>query len=127
MSRLAAAACLLALSASLARGLDCANPATTADMITCGGRDLDAADRELNQVYDETMGLVRKRAADWPEAAGNLRAAQRAWVVFRDANCTWVAGAMEGGTGQPVLEISCRSEMTRARTKELRETAKPYR
>ena len=58
-------------------------------------------------------------AKSW-EAA--LRASQRAWIAFRDAECNdHVAMFWTGGTGATVDIIGCKTEMTKARTKDLKE------
>ena len=51
-----------------------------------------------------------------------MRAAQRAWVAFRDAGCK---GAMpmewSGGSGTSAAVLICMREKTEARTKDLKE------
>jgi uncharacterized protein YecT (DUF1311 family) len=120
------AACLLAVNSFTARALDCSKASTTAEMVTCATQDLEAADRALNSAYTSAMTLMRKRAKEFPKAADRLRDAQRAWLAFRNANCSWAAGVMQGGTGHPMVDISCRTTMTRARTAELETIAKTY-
>jgi len=118
-------AVLLAL-ADRARALDCSNPITTADMVTCASRDFDEADKALNASYTSAMALMRKRAPDLPKAADRLRDAQRAWLAYRDANCGWAAGAVDGGSMEPLVSLGCKTTMTRARTAELKDVAKTY-
>ena len=54
-------------------------------------------------------------------ADGALRAAQRAWIGYRDGQCTLVGFEARGGTMEPMLVSGCKATLTRARTKELRD------
>lgn len=49
-----------------------------------------------------------------------LRAAQRAWLGFRDAECAFRRSADEGGTDAVLIANTCRIELTIARSEELR-------
>lgn len=114
----AAAAVLLALG--LAEPLraqepaaDCRDPKTQLEMNECAWRDYRAADAELNRVYArlvarlDSVGRVR------------LRAAQRAWLPFRDAQCVFEASGYEGGSLHSFLQGGCLAHLTRERTKQL--------
>ncbi len=107
---------------------NCADPQTTLEVNECVSRDLDKADAELNTVYKRAMASqvdVDKNLAETNSAlvgaAKALRAAQRAWIDFRDANCESKTYADADGTIRTAEEISCRTEMTTNRTKELKE------
>jgi uncharacterized protein YecT (DUF1311 family) len=52
--------------------------------------------------------------------------AQRAWLKFRDAECRVAGYAMRGGTGEAMIVSSCMAEVTRARTKQLRDMVSTY-
>ncbi|MDX2309510.1 MAG: lysozyme inhibitor LprI family protein [Hyphomicrobium sp.] len=106
---------------------DCANALSTADMNTCAARDLEKADTELNRVYQEALKSIPDLATDdpnfnaatWEKA---LRASQRAWVTFRDAECNeHVSMFSTGGSIGTVEALSCAQEKTEERTKELKE------
>lgn len=115
-----AAVCTLRPPAAAAQSnppADCRNPYTTVDMIECAGRDLDAVDKKLNDVYRKLTAAVR----DDKTAMDLLRDAQRKWIAFRDADCKLTADEMRGGTGAPVLELSCHVDMTERRVKRLEE------
>lgn len=105
--------------------IDCENAMTTADMNTCAGRDFAKEDAALNEAYRKAIAAIPEMASadppfdakSWEEA---LRASQRAWVAYRDAECEdHVAMFWSGGSGGTVEIISCKTEMTKARTKDL--------
>jgi uncharacterized protein YecT (DUF1311 family) len=83
----------------------------------CAWQKYRAADAEMNRVYRSSL------AAD-SSCAMLLEGAQRAWVVFRDSQCAYVARAYEGGSMQSMQQGACLEALTRARTKELREITK---
>lgn len=109
--------------------IDCANAMAQIEMNICAGREFDRADAELNALWREV--IARARANDRsPENGrvegddrteeGTLREAQRGWIIFRDAHCTWEGFAERGGSMEPMVVEECRTRMTRARIAELR-------
>lgn len=106
--------------------IDCNNAMSTVEMNYCEGLDFDKADAELNKVYKMALGSIPDIAMEppfdaksWEEA---LRASQRAWVAFRDAECErHVPMGWTGGTGTTVAVLGCKSSLTRARTKSLKD------
>ncbi|MCU0954827.1 MAG: DUF1311 domain-containing protein [Hyphomicrobium sp.] len=106
---------------------DCSEALSTVEMNNCAGAELGKADAELNRVYAKALAAVPGLATDetpfdaksW-EAA--LRASQRAWLAFRDAECEeHVAKFWGGGTGATVDILGCKTEKTEQRTKELKQ------
>lgn len=121
--------CSVAALADEAPKINCENATATVELNFCAERDFDAADAELNKVYAEALKAIPDMATEAPydakgwEAA--LRASQRAWVAYRDAECNdHVAMFWTGGSGATSDIIGCKEEMTRARTKELKERYK---
>jgi uncharacterized protein YecT (DUF1311 family) len=111
--------------------LDCENALSTMDMNACAAKDFDKADAALNAVYQKALASIPEMAVEdpqfntktWEEA---LRASQRAWVAFRDAECeNHVAMFWTGGSGATVDILGCKSEKTEARTKELKDRYEP--
>jgi uncharacterized protein YecT (DUF1311 family) len=107
--------------------LDCANAMTQADMNACAARDFEQADAELNRIWP---GLIAgARAADReidrtydhrPGYEQMLREAQRAWLAFRDAQCTYeAADEARGGSMEPMVFSGCAAQLTRARIRQL--------
>lgn len=77
--------------------------------------DFHKADTELNQVYQKLL------ASRNPSGQKKLRAAQRAWIAFRDAEAEFVRQDWEGGNGQNAAVNSALATLTRERVRELKE------
>ena len=94
---------------------DCSRLQTQADMNDCAAANFKAADAVLNRLYGKLMAAQR-------DAGGKarLRAAERAWVAYRDGECTFDVGPREeGGTIWPMMWFGCLREKTAARAREL--------
>ena len=61
----------------------------------------------------------RSRGGGFGYAAALLES-QRAWLRFRDAQCTVEGGRFAGGSLQPMTRANCLAQMTRERTTQLR-------
>ena len=79
------------------------------------------ADKRLNEAYAGALAWARD--VDLPGDPGGtearLRAAQRAWVAYSDANCQVDPEASGPGRMAPMLLYGCMEAMTTARTDEL--------
>ena len=121
------AAILSALSAlpAAAQDLDCATAMAQQELNACAYQAWEAADVELNRAYKLAIAEMKDMDANMPEdlqgAEDALRAAQRAWVAYRDANCVAAGFPMRGGSAEPLLVNGCLARMTEARTAELLE------
>ncbi len=75
--------------------------------------DYQKADKELNRVYKKLTATL--------DAAGaaKLKKAQRAWVVFRDAEMAFAGDEMRGGSAEPLAIYGAAARLTEARTKQL--------
>lgn len=117
-------ALLRVVPAAAADKVDCANALSTVEMNICAGQDFERADARLNAVYADALAHVRTRdlpppfdAKRWESA---LRSAQRAWIEWRDADCeALVPIEWSGGTGTTVAVLTCKTEKTEQRAKEL--------
>ena len=122
MIRPLAALFLLSLPAA-AQEVNCADAVTQQDMNACQYETWQEADARLNGVYAEAVAIVRQTDAEYPldglSEEDRLRAAQRAWVTFRDANCDSAGYQMRGGSAEPLLIFGCMHQMTEARIDEL--------
>jgi uncharacterized protein YecT (DUF1311 family) len=121
---------LIACGPVVAGTADCGEARNTVEMIACADQELAAADAKLNEAYLKVL----KRAADLNAPApydgkayeAALRAAQRAWVAFRDADCKGVVPfEWGGGMGATAAVLGCLAAKTTARTKELNESYGP--
>ena len=68
---------------------NCKNPQTTLDMNVCSSQEFQAADRKLNQVYQQLQAKISSRQKQ------RLTAAQRTWIAFRDQNCEYAKGSLK--------------------------------
>ncbi len=125
---------LLAMSALLMAAIahaqsespDCANAQSNVEMTQCAWDAYERADRELNDVYQDALAKIEQTGADLPSGAEvweeKFRAAQRAWIAFRDADCQeLVQIEWYGGSGAGHAIASCLTNLTAARTDDLRE------
>lgn len=92
----------------------CDDAATTAEALACATAEWRAADAELKRVYQEAVATL-----DEPRRE-RLRAAQRAWIAYRDASADFEALLFEGGSLAPVIRASELADRTRQRVDELR-------
>ena len=99
---------------SAAAGEDCRNPMDQTTMNICADQASRAADQVLNQTYGQV--LARTDGADVPK----LRAAERAWIGYRDAQCTFETAGSVGGTIHPLEYAQCVEALTKAQTARLR-------
>ena len=121
----------LALQGSLdarARENHCRDPQVQLDMNMCAEIDFERADLELNAAWRDAIAAARasdreidRQSDQRPTEEATMREAQRAWLLFRDAQCT-VEGYEEarGGTMEPMVYSGCRARLTRERTAQLR-------
>jgi uncharacterized protein YecT (DUF1311 family) len=125
---------LLALQASPdaeARENNCADPQNQTEMNRCAGIDFRRADDDLNAVYrtviaeaqanDRALSAGGRASDPRPGYEAVLRAAQRAWLTYREQHCTWVGyNDARGGTMESMSYNGCRASITRERIEELR-------
>lgn len=113
-------AALLLSATALAPGTalaGCEDDATTqAELNDCAGQSFAKSDAALNGLYREIMQRLGKET---PEAR-KLVTAQRAWVAFRDAECSFAAAGVEGGSIYSMTVINCRDTLTQKRIDDLK-------
>lgn len=77
-------------------------------------RDEAKADAALNVVYKKLMAKL-----DPPDQV-KLKKAERAWLLFRDADADSLASQQTGGSVYPLVRAEIAQDLTEARTKELK-------
>src|SRR5262245_24058654 len=97
--------------AAPAKNPSCANAQAQSEMNQCAYDDFQKADAELNRVYQQLLLKTDREE--------KLKAAQRAWVAFRDADCEYDASDSAGGSLEPLLRYSCYETATKTRTNQL--------
>jgi uncharacterized protein YecT (DUF1311 family) len=102
---------------------DCSDPQTQADMNQCAARDANEADAGLNLIWKEVVASYEKmdRDSGSNEGVKRLRAAQRAWMAFRDAECAVAGYEALGGSMESMLVSGCVAQLTKRRAAELRQ------
>lgn len=104
--------------------VDCNDIRNTHESNVCAERDFQAADASLNEVYKRVLAHIAENGGDkpydsrtWSEA---MKASQRAWVAFRDADCKGVVPIeWSGGTGTSAAVLGCMTSKTKERIREL--------
>ena len=124
----------LAFQASLDREYrenNCADPQNQAEMNICAGIDYRRADNDLNAAYRTAIAEAQARDRELrtmgstgdtrPGYEATLRAAQRAWLVYREQQCTWQGyNEARGGSMESMVYGGCMAALTRGRIIELR-------
>jgi len=89
---------------------------TTAAMVACMNQEYQRLDEELNRVYADLMSRLN------PDQRDALRQAQRAWLVFREAEFRAQDALYDtlDGTMYLPLRVSHRSAIVRDRVNQLR-------
>ncbi|WP_156913390.1 lysozyme inhibitor LprI family protein [Mesorhizobium sp. WSM3224] len=106
-------AVLLTTPTARAAAIDCAAAKTQADLATCTANDAASADTALNAVYKALAGRLA------PADLERLRAAQRAWIPFRDKECAFRTQPYADGSIYSSLVGVCKAELTKARLAQL--------
>ncbi len=123
----------LAFQASLDREYrenNCADPQNQAEMNICAGIDFRRADNDLNAAYRVAIAAAQASDREFramgvtgdtrPGYEAVLRAAQRAWLTYREQHCTWQGyNDARGGSMESMVYGGCMAAVTRARIREL--------
>lgn len=96
---------------------------TQSELNECAASDLDSTDKELNRVYHQIL----KKYADDPVFITKFKAAQRAWLQFRDAELAAVyphdSEPTQYGSVFPMCHSGEKARITFLRVKELKRWA----
>ena len=121
--QMACLASVLGLSPAMAQQIDCANTRVQVEMTACAQRDWQLADVDLNEAYRAAKLAMKEVDANMVEvkrgAFLSLRAAERAWISYRDAVCLSESFALQGGSGALMAIYACRARITQVRTADL--------
>ncbi len=97
----------------LAQQPNCKSPQTTLDQNLCSSQEFQAADKKLNQVYQQLQPKLNSKQKQ------RLIVAQRSWLKFRDETCDYEMGQFEGGSVAASTYGYCRARVTKERVKDL--------
>lgn len=90
----------------------------TLDIVTCISSEYERQDKRLNQSYQQLRGQLSSGRRD------QLLAAQRAWITYKEANCSFYADS-EGGTIARINANACVLNETIKRANELENLMRP--
>lgn len=88
---------------------------TTAEMKEQAAETLAESDQAMNTAYQKLLKILSE------EGQKRLRASQRAWVAFRDAQASFDSHHLEGGTAEGLERLGSLNGLTEERTKRLTE------
>ena len=94
----------------------CDSATSQAGLNECAGNEYKKQDELLNQAYKEAMKL----ATDTQKT--QLKAAQNAWIAFRDADCAFLTSGADGASVAPMVHAQCMTDKTSERTELLKST-----
>ena len=83
-----------------------------------------AADAAMNAQWPRTYAAMKRRDATARDGFGYAAAtlaSQRAWLAFRDKQCTIEGGEFAGGSLQPMARLQCLARLTKERTTQLKD------
>ncbi|CAI8767921.1 lysozyme inhibitor LprI family protein [Methylocaldum szegediense] len=99
----------------------CNRDGTQLEINACAADEFDKAERKLNEVYRALLKKEEKNVI----FIQKLRAAQRAWLAFRDAELEAMYACEEGstcwGTILPLCYADYKTKLTRERTQRLQQ------
>jgi uncharacterized protein YecT (DUF1311 family) len=98
-----------------AESCDSAN-GSQADLNACYSKAYKQSDAELNARYRQ----ITARLKDNQSAAKLLVTAQKAWVGFRDAECSFSTSASAEGSVYPMMRAICLDGLTKKRIDDLK-------
>ena len=112
-------------------GPKCNADGNTSEMAACAGDDFAKEDKILNKVYSAYLKKMQSLDADMaatpPDTAvGRLKAAQRAWIAFRDAECPLESVDNMGGSIERILVPACLATLTKERANTLSAQLKAF-
>ncbi|MEG8038090.1 lysozyme inhibitor LprI family protein [Sphingomonas sp. LR60] len=100
---------------------------TQADMNAQAAASYKTADAAMNAQWPRTYAAMKRhdagdttRGGGFGYAAATL-ASQRAWLTFRDKQCTIEGGEFAGGSLQPMARLQCLARLTKERTTQLKD------
>lgn len=112
---------------------NCDDPIAQQEMNWCAWQDFEAADDALNIQWLLTVAEMRRRdrlsGEGVPKGEGHfetLLAAQRAWISFRDKHCASEGYLFRGGSMEPLIVATCKTDLTKQRTQQLRDLAETF-
>ncbi|CAG7857461.1 hypothetical protein MCAMS1_02295 [biofilm metagenome] len=115
---------MLYLSSQATMAVDCGKAITTPDINECASVEQEKVEVQLNAAYKKIIQKLDHPEPDFAEHYAVIKKdlvdAQRAWVKFREADCTAVYTLYRDGTIRNVMYIGCMQSRAEQRMKELK-------
>jgi uncharacterized protein YecT (DUF1311 family) len=103
------------------------------EMNQCSWDEYGKADAHLNAIYRKIMASLQKNLADAQKVNDaqqksaemeieNLKAAEKAWIGYRDLHCAAAKQLYDGGSIVPTVYANCMQLLTNHRIEELKAT-----
>ncbi|MDZ5698544.1 lysozyme inhibitor LprI family protein [Chelativorans sp. M5D2P16] len=90
------------------------NAESQAAMTECADAAFKKSDKSLNRLYKQ----IEARLSDDADTKKLLVQAQRDWIKFRDAECSFQTAGATGGSIMPMLVAQCMDDLTQSRVKD---------
>ena len=110
-----------------AQAIDCSKAITTPDINACASADQKKVETKLNTIYRRVIKSLDQPDTElekFSEMKSTLIEAQRAWVKFREADCTAVSTLHASGTIRTAMYIGCMQSHAERRIKDLEDYEK---
>lgn len=101
----------------------CGSASSQTDMNLCYGEQYRKADARLDTVYSKLLGASSEghsKDQKLNEPVQHLKAAEHAWLTYRDLHCSAAREQYEGGSLAPTVWAVCMETVTRHRIEELK-------
>ncbi|MBO9698041.1 MAG: DUF1311 domain-containing protein [Sphingopyxis sp.] len=113
--------------------IDCDNAMAQIELNACAWKEFERADAAMNAQWKLTAARMKEIDAGFDRSHDNrpgyfdtLLAAQRAWLTYRDKQCASEGYTMRGGSAEPMVISGCQTQLTEARTKQLKDLIEEY-
>jgi|HubBroStandDraft_2_1064218.scaffolds.fasta_scaffold150528_2 uncharacterized protein YecT (DUF1311 family) len=100
----------------------CDSASTQSDMNLCYGEQYSKADARLNTVYQDLLKQFANGSGQYEEQnepIQKLKAAEHAWLTYRDLHCSAAKDLYKGGSMAPMVWSMCMETVTQHRIEEL--------
>jgi uncharacterized protein YecT (DUF1311 family) len=99
-----------------AQAQQCSDNSSQTELNQCAAEQFEAADKQLNADFRQ----IQKRLGKDADTKALLVEAQRAWISFRDAECTFQTSGAAQGSIFPLLYANCKTALTTDRVRQLK-------
>jgi uncharacterized protein YecT (DUF1311 family) len=102
--------------APAALAANCTSASNQHDLTVCADQAYKKTDATLNDLY----GQIKTRLKGDDATVKLLATAQRAWIAFRDAECTFATASTAQGSIHPMLRLQCLDTLTTKRVEDFK-------